>query len=118
VLSPHNKIEVEEKGRTTLRIIWRLLSAHKSFRQNCKCPTTKEKNEKLLKKVDQKLSRFIVFKLNTECRNDLPSISSTLNVRVFVRTSFFYLHVTRKKLPKRQSYEKRAPIMLMKLTPD
>ncbi len=47
-----------------------------------------------------------------------PSISSTLNVRK-IRTnvhfgSFYYVHVTRKKLPKWPSYEKR--FMLMKLT--
>jgi len=31
--------------------------------------------------------------------------------------SFFYLHVTRAKLPKRHSYKKFARKMLMKLTP-
>jgi len=31
--------------------------------------------------------------------------------------SFFYLHVTRKKLPKQRSYEKFVSKMLMKLTP-
>jgi hypothetical protein len=31
--------------------------------------------------------------------------------------SFYYLHVTREKLPKQRSYEKFAPIMLLKLTP-
>jgi len=31
--------------------------------------------------------------------------------------SFFYLHVTREKLPKRLLYEKVARKMLMKLTP-
>ncbi len=30
--------------------------------------------------------------------------------------SFYYVHVTRKKLPKRRSYEKRAHFTLMKLT--
>ncbi len=35
----------------------------------------------------------------------------------FARTSFFYVHVTRKKLPKRRSYEKFAGKTLMKLTP-
>ncbi len=34
----------------------------------------------------------------------------------FVRTLFFYVHVTRKKLPKRRSYEKNAQKTLMKLT--
>jgi len=31
--------------------------------------------------------------------------------------SFFYVHVTREKLPKQRSYEKYAHIMLIKLTP-
>jgi len=31
--------------------------------------------------------------------------------------SFFYIHVTREKLPKRRSYVKVARIMLVKLTP-
>ncbi len=33
-------------------------------------------------------------------------------------SSFFYLHVTREKLPKRRLYKKFAQKMLMKLTPD
>jgi len=32
-------------------------------------------------------------------------------------SSFFYVHVTREKLPKRHSYKKFARKMLMKLTP-
>ncbi len=32
-------------------------------------------------------------------------------------SSFFYVHVTREKLPKRRSYEKFVRKMLMKLTP-
>jgi len=32
-------------------------------------------------------------------------------------SSFFYVHVTREKLPKHHSYEKYACKMLMKLTP-
>jgi len=36
--------------------------------------------------------------------------------KFFVQTSFFYVHVTRKKLPKRHSYEKIAQKTLMKLT--
>jgi hypothetical protein len=50
------------------------------------------------------------------------SISSTLNARIFVRTSFrqlFYLHtsyILRKKLPKWRLCKKCADIMLMKLT--
>jgi len=43
----------------------------------------------------------------------MPSISSTF----FVQTLFFYVHVTRKKLPKRCLYEKFARKTLMKLTP-
>jgi len=48
------------------------------------------------------------------------SISSTLIVRIF-RTnihfgSFYYVHVTRKKLPKWRSYEKCVRFTLMKLT--
>jgi len=39
-----------------------------------------------------------------------------LNYMIF-RTCFFYVHVTRKKLLKRHSYEKRYCITLMKLTP-
>jgi len=35
----------------------------------------------------------------------------------FIQTSFFYVHVTREKLPKWDSYKKRTHIMLMKLTP-
>jgi len=37
--------------------------------------------------------------------------------KFFVRTLFFYVHVTRKKLPKRHSYEKFVHKTLMKLTP-
>ncbi len=33
-------------------------------------------------------------------------------------SSFFYVHVTREKLPKRRSYVKFTRKMLMKLTPD
>jgi len=36
----------------------------------------------------------------------------------FIRTSFFYVHVTWEKLPKRRLYKKRVCITLMKLTPE
>jgi len=32
--------------------------------------------------------------------------------------SFFYVHVTREKMPKQLSYQKRMHITLMKLTPE
>jgi len=41
----------------------------------------------------------------------------TFFVRKYFAQLFFYLHVTREKLPKRLSYEKCACKMLMKLTP-
>ncbi len=44
------------------------------------------------------------------------SISSTFYIRIFRFSSFFYVHVTREKLPKQSTYEKFARIMLMKLT--
>jgi len=51
---------------------------------------------------------------------DQPSISSTFYVRIFhtkvIRAAFFYLHVTKEKLPKKLSYEKRVRKTLMKLT--
>ncbi len=33
-------------------------------------------------------------------------------------SSFYYIHVTRKKLPKQRTYEKFVRKMLMKLTPE
>ncbi len=45
----------------------------------------------------------------------LVSISSTFGVQIFSTNVFFYVNV--KKLPRRRSYEKRARMMLMKLTP-
>jgi len=51
----------------------------------------------------------------------MQSISSTLNIQIFhtnVRfSSFYYVHVTRKKLPKWCLYEKFEHFTLMKLTP-
>ncbi len=51
----------------------------------------------------------------------LASISSTLNEQIFCTNvcfgSFYYVLVTRKKLPKWRSYEKSARFALMKLTP-
>jgi hypothetical protein len=51
---------------------------------------------------------------------NLRSISSTFYASIFCmkvfRESFFYLHVTREKLPKRLSYKKGALKMLIKLT--
>jgi len=48
-------------------------------------------------------------------------ISSTFCMQIFclkvLRAAFFYIHVTREKLPKRLSYKKFACKMLMKLTP-
>jgi len=53
-------------------------------------------------------------------RLHLWSLSSTFYVRIFCMkvlfAAFFYLHVTREKLPKRLSYEKGAHKMLLKLT--
>jgi len=50
------------------------------------------------------------------------SISSTLNVRIFCTNvhfgSFYYVYVTRKKLPKRTFIRKTCAIKLMKLTAD
>jgi len=50
------------------------------------------------------------------------SISSTFYLQFFSYErhfgSFFYVHVTREKLPKQCSYKKHAHIMLMKLTAD
>ncbi len=55
------------------------------------------------------------------CLRFLWSISSSIYARIFCTKvffgSFFYLHVTREKLPKRHSYEKFGCKMLMKLTP-
>ncbi len=49
---------------------------------------------------------------------NLVSISSTLNVQIFCRfCSFYYVHVTREKLPKWSLYEKFVHLTLMKLTP-
>jgi len=49
------------------------------------------------------------------------SISSTFYAHIFhtklLCAAFFYLHITREKLPKRLSYEKGVRKMLMKLTP-
>ncbi len=41
----------------------------------------------------------------------------TFLVRKWLHAAFFYLHVTREKLPKRLSYKKVASKTLMKLTP-
>ncbi len=38
--------------------------------------------------------------------------------KFFVRTLFYYVHVTREKLPKQRSYKKFVRLTLMKLTPD
>ena len=50
----------------------------------------------------------------------LPSISSTLNVRIFhtkvISAATFVLEVSRKKLPKRRFVRKTRTKMLMKLT--
>ncbi len=46
-----------------------------------------------------------------------PSFSSTCFVQIFVRTSFFYVHLNREKLLKQFLYEKCVQKMLMKLTP-
>ncbi len=57
----------------------------------------------------------------------MEDLSSGVNFFNILRTnflyehrfgSFFYVHVTREKLPKPFSYEKRSGIMLMKLTAD
>jgi len=44
------------------------------------------------------------------------NINQHYRYKFFIRTSFFYVHVTRKKLPKRHWYEKTAQKTLMKLT--
>jgi hypothetical protein len=61
--------------------------------------------------------------LNGECGKSalLESISSTFYAHI-LRTkvlceAFFYLHVTREKLPKKLLYKKGTHKMLMKLTP-
>jgi len=67
------------------------------------------------------LDHFALHYLNipVQCQG---SISSTFYAPIFCtkvcQAAFFYLHVTREKLPKRFLYEKFALKMLLKLTPD
>jgi len=64
-------------------------------------------------------TNFILNKnTNVNCKNRKKTVGVNFINKLFVWTLFFYAHVTRKKLPKRCLYVKRARIMLMKLTID
>jgi len=55
--------------------------------------------------------------LNNRSMQPVVNFINILRTCFFVWTLFFYVHVTRKKLPKRHLYEKFACLTLMKLTP-
>ncbi len=82
--------------------------------------------ELLLAEVARKVKLLLVQRLDVTIQRAtfaklLPSISSTFCAWIFLYKSlfgsFFYLYVTREKLPKRCLHEKFARKMLMKLTP-
>ncbi len=61
-----------------------------------------------------------MWQISREILWHLVSISSTLNIQFFLYKrrfgSFYYIHVTREKLPKQHSYENFVNLMLVKLT--
>ncbi len=101
--------------------LWASNPLRRSYASYAKANAIKEMTSNITVK---KVYMSCIFHLSCSCWQDVDSlwsISSTFYASIFCTkllcAAFFYLHVTREKLPKRLSYKKSVCKTLMKLTP-